>query len=163
MPMWVLVSVLFACFPTVSWSVPSCFFVEGNFNLNSSSNTNIEIGGNATNCTQQDTTNTHYDRLIIGSNLTLGNGTLTIRLTNGFTPSAGDGFQILRWGSLDGTFGSIDTSGAVLPSEIEWDFSSLYVTGGITAVRSAVVPIPLISNWLLGIGLLLIGLWKQRI
>lgn len=70
-----------------------------------------------------------YDRYDIPGTLTILGTTLEIVLFNGFVPVLGDRFDILDWGSITGTFGTIDTSAAVLPAPLVWDTSQLYLTG----------------------------------
>jgi hypothetical protein len=57
--------------------------------------------------------------------LSLG-GRLEVSLIEGFTPAAGNSFDILDWGTLSGTFSTI-----VLPtlSGLAWNTSQLYTTG----------------------------------
>ena len=57
-------------------------------------------------------------------------GTLAVSLV-GFTPSAGQSFDILDWGSLSGTFASISLP--ALPG-LAWDMSQLYSTGVLAVV-----------------------------
>jgi hypothetical protein len=80
----------------------------------------IELGGTAPG---------QYDQINVDGELTLG-GTLEISLINGFTPSAGQSFDILNWGSLAGAFSSF-----ILPSleGLAWDTSQLS-TGMLTVV-----------------------------
>ena len=63
-------------------------------------------------------------------------GTLEVSLINGFTPTAGQSFDILNWGSLSGTFSSL-----ALPTltGLTWDTSQLY-TNGVLSVASAGIP-----------------------
>ena len=72
-----------------------------------------------------------YDRYDIPGTLTILGTTLEIVLFNGFVPVLGDRFDILDWGSITGTFGTIDTSAAVLPAPLVWDTSQLYITGEV--------------------------------
>jgi hypothetical protein len=61
-------------------------------------------------------------------------GTLAVTLINGFTPQAGQAFDILDWGGLTGTFTSLVLP--ALPGSLAWDASQLYTTG-VLAVASA--------------------------
>lgn len=75
------------------------------------------------------------DRLVVSGSAVL-DGTLSVSLDNGFTPAAGQGFDILDWGGLSGTFSTIslpDISG----SGLAWDTSQLYSEGVL-----AVSPVP---------------------
>jgi hypothetical protein len=70
-----------------------------------------------------------HDQTTVIQTLNLNNATLEIVLFNGFVPAPGDRFDILNWGTLIGTFGTIDTSAAILPAPLVWDTSQLYLTG----------------------------------
>jgi hypothetical protein len=78
---------------------------------------NIEIGG-ATPGTQHDTLNVTGDLAL--------DGALEVSLINGFNPSVGQSFNILDWGSLAGTFASLN-----LPAlaGLAWNTSQLYTSG----------------------------------
>jgi hypothetical protein len=58
--------------------------------------------------------------------LSLGS-TLQVSLINGFKPVAGNTFDILDWGSLSGTFNSIQLP--TLANGLQWNASQLYTTG----------------------------------
>ena len=61
------------------------------------------------------------------------NGKLEVSLGT-FQPSAGDSFDILDWGSLSGTFSTVDL--APLPVGLSWSTSRLYTSGVISVVQS---------------------------
>jgi autotransporter-associated beta strand protein len=84
----------------------------------------IELGGV--------TPGTEYDRLTITGQFSLG-GTLAVSLLNGFAPADGQSFDIFNWGSLVGTFDSLDLP--TLSTGLSWDASNLY-TLGILAVHA---------------------------
>ena len=75
-----------------------------------------------------------YTRYDIVYALDINSTTLRITLLNGFMPVVGDHFDILDWGSITGTFGTIDTSAAVLQGSLAWDTSQLYITGELCIV-----------------------------
>jgi hypothetical protein len=77
-----------------------------------------------------------YDQLQASGALTLG-GTLQVSLINNFIPSAGQQFNILDWGSLAGTFSSLN-----LPtlSGLSWNFSQLYTTGVLSVTTALTTP-----------------------
>jgi len=81
----------------------------------------IELGGTAP--------GTDYDQLHVTGALN-ANGTLNVSLVGGFSPSIGDTFDILDFGTLTGTFSSLQ-----LPTLATgmWNTSQLY-TNGILAV-----------------------------
>jgi fibronectin-binding autotransporter adhesin len=67
-----------------------------------------------------------YDQLHVTGQLSLG-GTLAVSLINGFTPSAGNSFDILDFGTLIGTFNTINLP--ALGAGLMWNASQLYVNG----------------------------------
>ncbi|HST52114.1 MAG TPA: FG-GAP-like repeat-containing protein [Pyrinomonadaceae bacterium] len=75
-----------------------CLAVSGNYTQGASGSLAIEIGG-ATPCTQ-------FDRLAVTGTATLG-GTLSTTLINGFTPAAGQSFQVMTYASETGAFASV--------------------------------------------------------
>ena len=105
---------------------PGCLIITGNWTFNVSSTLGIEIAGLIP-CDE-------HDQLTVTGTLTLHNGPLVIVLSGiapapVFEPVLGDTFKILDFGNIVGTFGTIDTSGAVLPEPLVWDLSQLYLTG----------------------------------
>ena len=100
---------------------PLCFDVSGDLAFSSSGTFRAEIAG-LTPCTEHDQTN-------VGGELSINSTTLKIDLLNDFVPVLDDRFDILNWGSLNGTFGVIDASDAPLPAPLVWDTSQLYITG----------------------------------
>ncbi len=85
----------------------------------------IEISG-AANSSQ-------YDHVTILGQLLLG-GTLNVVLAGGFAPSAGNSFDILDWGSITGTFSSIELP--TLSGGLQWNTSQLYTTGTLSVTAS---------------------------
>jgi autotransporter-associated beta strand protein len=82
------------------------------------------------------TPGTQYDQLHVSGALTLG-GQLNVSLTGGFSPSAGNTFDILDFGTLVGTFSTIALPG--LTPGLTWDTSQLYINGTLSV---AAVPEP---------------------
>lgn len=99
----------------------------GNVSLGTASRLNMELGGM--------TPGAQYDQLLVSGALSLG-GSLEVSLINGFSPIAGQSFNILDWGSLVGTFSALN-----LPSltGLAWDTSQLYTTG-VLSVAAAGLP-----------------------
>jgi hypothetical protein len=89
------------------------------------------------------TPGSQYDQLNISGDLA-ADGKLAVKLLNGFTPLAGEEFEILNFDSLDGAFDSISLP-ALAPG-LAWDTSALYTSGMI-----GVVPEPA-TMALLGLG-----------
>jgi hypothetical protein len=85
----------------------------------------IEIAGTAE--------GTLYDRLHVTGQLSLG-GTLQVALTNGFSPAAGNSFDILNWGSLAGTFAALQLP--ALDEGLSWNTSQLYSDGVLTVAAT---------------------------
>jgi hypothetical protein len=102
-------------------AAPYCFKTVGNVSFRSSGTLLSEIGG-LTPCDE------HY-QITVGGTLNLNSTTLDVDLVSSFVPAYGDHFNIMDWGSLTGTFGTIDTSGATLPAPLVWNTSQLYISG----------------------------------
>jgi hypothetical protein len=96
---------------------PATVNFQGGVALGSSNTLAIELGGL--------TPGAQYDQVQVAEQLALG-GTLQVSLINSLTPTAGNSFDILDWGSLTGTFSSfvLPTLGAGLA----WNTSQLYTT-----------------------------------
>ena len=77
---------------------PGILTLSGNYVQSAAGALKIEIGGLAA--------GTQYDRLAITGSATL-NGTLQVQTINGFSPAAGNTFQILTYGSRTGTFAAM--------------------------------------------------------
>jgi len=83
-------------------------------------------------------------------------GALTLQLQNGFVPTLGEQFQILKFAEVSGTFTSIDLP--QLPNGDTFDTRDLYVNGTIT-----VVPEPLSFGLCFGAGTFLCLRRRKRI
>jgi uncharacterized repeat protein (TIGR01451 family) len=84
---------------------PGTLTISGDYVQSSGGTLEIQLGGT-----------TQYDRLLVGGSVTL-DGTLDVTTTNGFTPAAGNAFQIMTFGSRVGQFAvmnGLTGSGAVL-------------------------------------------------
>jgi hypothetical protein len=104
---------------------PATVRFGGNVKLTSNATLNTELGGT--------TAGAQYDQMHVAGQLALG-GALNVVLYNGFTPAAGNSFDILDWGSLSGTFSSIALP--TLGGGLAWNTSQLY-TSGVLSVASA--------------------------
>ncbi len=72
-----------------------------------------------------------FDRLLVTGGVTL-DGALAVSLIDGFTPQAGQSFDILDWGgALVGGFAALNLPG--LAAGLRWDDAQLY-TAGVLAV-----------------------------
>jgi hypothetical protein len=134
---------------------PGCVTDQGNVVFEGSSRLEIEIGG-ATPCSG-------HDQYSVNQSLTLNGATLNVVLFGGFTPQAGQSFDILNWGTLTGTFGRVNLP--ALPQGLSWDTSELYTQGVLAVVdpstSNADVPLPLWAVGLLGAALLA-PMWRRR-
>jgi T5SS/PEP-CTERM-associated repeat protein len=101
--------------------------VVGNVGLSNTSTLVMEIGGTSP--------GSSYDQIISSGALAL-DGALQIALINGFTPSAGQSFNLFDWSTASGTFDSLQLP--TLPG-LSWDTSQLY-TQGIISLASAGLP-----------------------
>jgi hypothetical protein len=93
----------------------------GSLALGSGSQTNIELGGPSPG---------QYDQVDVAGQLTLG-GTLNLILYNGFQPAAGDSFHIFDWGTLSGSFSSLQLP--ALGGALGWNTSQFNSTGTLSA------------------------------
>jgi fibronectin-binding autotransporter adhesin len=85
----------------------------------------VEIGGT--------TPGSGYDQIKDSGTLSLG-GTLHVSLTGGFTPSAGNSFNILDWSMLAGKFSTLQLPSLIAP--LGWDTTQLYTTGTLSVTAS---------------------------
>lgn len=108
----------------------------GNLGLNAGSDWFVEIGG---------TTTADYDRVLVSGNLAAG-GLISLLLINGFTPEAGDSFQIADFDTFTDSGYTFNFDGAALDPGLEWDLSQ-FESDGIVAI----VPEPGVF-WICGLG-----------
>jgi len=108
---------------------------SGDLTLRDSSVLNMELGG---------TNSGAYDQVFVGGILRIG-GLLNVTLTNGYTGSIGDTFDLFNFSSETGTFSQ--TNLPTLSPGMEWNTSKLYTLGDIQ-----IVPEPGVSA-LLALGL----------
>jgi len=134
---------------------PGCITGE-NIVLAPTSTLVIEIGGRAP-CSE-------FDRFIVSNRLALNGATLELRLLNGFVPAAGDSFDVLDWGTLEGTFGAVTLAAANLPATLSWDTAALLQSGTLRViaantapVATRTVPIPVWALTLGGLALAALG------
>ena len=78
---------------------PGILEFTGDLTLNSESITDIEIGGTAP--------GSQYDQIIVAGNADLG-GKLAVQLIDGFTPEAGQIFEVIEFGTATGSFDSFE-------------------------------------------------------
>jgi hypothetical protein len=104
---------------------PAIASFEGNVALSSTANLKIEIGGLSV--------GGQFDQLSVTGDLAL-HGALIVSLINGFSPSAGQQFNILDWfGTRSGTFDSLVLQPV---AGLAWNTSQLY-TDGVLSVAAA--------------------------
>jgi len=104
---------------------PGVMTVSGNYTQGADATLEIELGGGAR--------GSQYDALDVNGLVTLDGG-LDVTMINGYTPYAGQEFDILDWwGALSGTFNSLE-----LPvlSDLAWDITALYTTGELSVVST---------------------------
>ncbi len=70
-----------------------------------------------------------YDRIHSSGALAFG-GTLLVLLTEGFSPSVGQSFDLFNWGSITGTFSSLNLP--AISGGLSWNTSQLYSTGTLS-------------------------------
>lgn len=144
-------------------ALPGLASDEGAVTFGSSNVFTTLIGGTAA-CTSACADNPglqalSYSHYSVGGNLQLG-GTLKLGSVGSFVAQAGQRFDLLDWGSLQGRFGGIDASGLLLASGTVLDTSKLYIDGSISVVAA---PVPEPASWgLLLVGLSAVALRRQR-
>jgi hypothetical protein len=89
----------------------------------------MEIGGT--------TAGSQYDQLVSSGQLTM-DGTLQLALISGFTPAAGQSFNLFDWQSLVGTFSSLSLP--ALGGSLSWNTSQLYATGTVSVIGGGSLP-----------------------
>lgn len=94
----------------------------GNVGLSSTSTLVMELGGTSP--------GTGYDQLQSSGALTLG-GTLQVSLIHGFSPAAGESFNLFDWTTMSGSFTTLQLP---LLSGLSWNTSQLYTTGVLSVV-----------------------------
>ncbi len=130
-------------------SSPGHSVFDGDLVLGVLANLEIELGGTLL--------GTEYDKVTVTGDLA-ANGTLDVLLTDVgeglFSPEDGDVFDILDWGTLNGTFQNVNLPG--LAPMLFWDSSQLYITGElmVTAVPEPSTLALVLSGVLVGAGLL---------
>lgn len=128
---------------------PACVSVNGTANYSINTTMKFDLGGE-TECTE-------HDQLTF-DDLNLQGGTLQIRLITGYVPAGGEVFDVLNWGTLNGTFAEpFDFSQAALSGGLTWDTSQLYTTGEIAIISGALskqVPLPIWMLMCLALGIL---------
>ena len=99
---------------------PGCIDFGGNVTLSATATLLTEVGG-PTPCTE-------YDRISVAGQLSINAAKLQVVLL-AYEPALGERFDIMDWSSLSGSFGTVDTSAAILPPPLIWDTSQLYLSG----------------------------------
>ena len=129
---------------------PGLLTVDGDLVLTGTSTTTMELGGLAR--------GTDYDAHNVGGGLTFG-GTLEVTLLNGFTPGAGNSFQLFNASSFGGGFAQLDLPD--LAPGLSWDLDLLLGAGTLQVVGGA-IPEPASFAGLLGAAGLLRSLTRRR-
>ncbi len=101
---------------------PNAFGGTGNYTQGSAGELLIELGGIATG---------EFDVLDVNGFATL-DGTLDVAFVMGFTPTVGQTFQFLEYGSRSGTFGSLNSQSAGVAYSVTYNPNGALLT--ITAV-----------------------------
>ncbi len=96
---------------------PAAVHFGGDVVLGTNSATFLELAG---------TDELQYDQLLITGHIDVG-GQLTVELLGGFEPATGNRFDLLKFGSLSGSFSELRLPG--LSGDLLWDSSQLLVDG----------------------------------
>jgi len=121
---------------------PGTLTVDGD--LESTGVLEFEINGTAAD---------RFDRLLVSGEADLGG---SLRIILGYTPAAGDRFDLMDWGDLADSGYSFDLSLAALPSGLSWDTAAFGADGTIS-----VVPEPATLS-LLALGVLALAVRRRR-
>ncbi|MFL5327601.1 MAG: putative Ig domain-containing protein [Gemmataceae bacterium] len=89
---------------------PGRIDVTGSYGMSPDAALNIEIGGTVGGVS--------YDQLVVTGSASLA-GTLNVSFVNGYTPGGTTDFEIIKYGSLSGTFASSNLP--ALPSSKHWE------------------------------------------
>jgi len=105
---------------------PATVSFAGDVVLGAEAVLSIELGG---------TTLGTFDQVLVTGDLVL-DGLLDVSILPDFTPAAGQSFDILNWGTLDGEFFDVD-----LPTlaGLVWDESQLYTNGVISLAAAGLL------------------------
>jgi hypothetical protein len=106
---------------------PGTIEITGDFEQTADGHLVMELAGT--------TPGTLHDQLLVAGQATLG-GELRVELIDGFTPSAGDVFDLFDWGSAVGAFDSLSLP--ALGVNIVWDTASLYTLGQLQVVAPGI-------------------------
>ncbi len=85
----------------------------------------LELGGNIPGT---------FDSLTVGGDL-VADGSMRILLVNGFTPQAGDRFELLSFAASSGSFETLDLPD--LDAALSWNTSDLLVTGMLEVIAAS--------------------------
>ncbi len=85
------------------------------------------------------TRGTGYDALNVTGLLEFG-GTLRLLLLDGFTPEAGQSFDLFDASTMTGTFSTLDLP--TLMTGLAWDTSGLYTSGTLAIAAASAIPEP---------------------
>jgi hypothetical protein len=102
---------------------PAAIAFGGNVTLGRGATLNIELGGSAP--------GSGYDKVSVAGALAV-EGALNVSLIDGFSPRAGDAFDVLDFASLGGTFGSVSLPGGLAPG-LRWVSDALHTSGTLYA------------------------------
>jgi hypothetical protein len=102
---------------------PGILSINGNYTQSAVGTLEIEVGGLVA--------GPQFDRFAITGNSSL-NGTLDIKLSNGFVPAIGNTFQIMTFASRSGTFSVTNGTAAGLGHRFRPDYATTAVTLAVT-------------------------------
>lgn len=106
---------------------PAAVSIGGDVTFGSAARLVVELAGTIP--------GTQFDQLQVAGGLTL-DGALDVALLGGFSPSAGQSFDVLDWSTLNGTFAALNLP--TLAAGLAWNTSQLYTTGALSVVSIGV-------------------------
>ncbi len=105
------------------------------------------------------TRGTGYDALDVTGLLEFG-GTLRLLLLDGFTPEAGQSFDLFDASTMTGAFSTLDLP--TLMTGLEWDTSGLYTAGTLAITTASAIPEPSTYAAIFGSVALVLAVRRRR-
>jgi hypothetical protein len=135
---------------------PGILTFDGDLTMGSAATYAVEIGGMSA--------GDEHDKLVVTGMANL-DGTMTVELidlgSGVFAPQAGDRFDVIDFGTVDGTFANIDYNLAQLGTGLMWDETDLYTTGELLVIGGGLTDYDNDGTWGLGDLNLVLFNWNE--